>query len=387
MSNLGVYSDGRGSYRLKLLRWHRYGKIVVVICSTSVNVTVGSFQCCSADLMTQLFDITEIFAQLDPYLFFKSMEDGLLLVLDIILNDEATQHLGEKWRKIPDTVKNELVLGAFHECPEFMTNFLTDFTHHIHDVLDVKQMCIDACIKNKEIINKIFEQCGQKEFRFIRRSGFYFGFIFGCIQTGIWLIYDGEWMLPVGGFLVGWLTNWIALKIIFRPLYPKRVGPLVLQGLFLKRQPEVAVSFAHVTCVEILNTETMWESILNGPKHKNFQYLLRTHALIFTEHLMGGLRPLILSTLDSNMISLLQEDIASKVVESLPSIIELSFDYTTKTIDLETIMCTTLKGLPPEEYEGVLHPAFEEDELTLILVGGVLGLLVGVAEVFMFRYA
>jgi uncharacterized membrane protein YheB (UPF0754 family) len=315
------------------------------------------------------------------------MEDGLLLVLDIILNDEATQHLGEKWRKIPDTVKNELVLGAFHECPEFMTNFLTDFTHHIHDVLDVKQMCIDACIKNKEIINKIFEQCGQKEFRFIRRSGFYFGFIFGCIQTGIWLIYDGEWMLPVGGFLVGWLTNWIALKIIFRPLYPKRVGPLVLQGLFLKRQPEVAVSFAHVTCVEILNTETMWESILNGPKHKNFQYLLRTHALIFTEHLMGGLRPLILSTLDSNMISLLQEDIASKVVEALPSIIELSFDYTTKTIDLETIMCTTLKGLPPEEYEGVLHPAFEEDELTLILVGGVLGLLVGVAEVFMFRYA
>lgn len=314
------------------------------------------------------------------------MEDGLLIIIDQIVNNEANLHMQDIWKQIPDEVRDDIVLSVFHACPEFMTNFLSDFIRHIHEVLDIKEMCIQACLKNKELINTIFEECGQKEFRFIRRSGFYFGFLFGCIQMGIWFRYDGEWMLPVGGFLVGWLTNWIALKIIFRPLYPKQICGVVWQGLFLKRQEEVAASFARVTCVEILNTETMWESILNGPKHKNFQSLLRIHAFQFTDHLMGGLRPFVSSIFDSKSLALLKDDLATSIVESLPKVIELSYDYTTNTIELESILRNTLKRLPPEDYEGVLHPAFEEDELTLIIVGGILGLLVGVAEIFMFRY-
>ena len=36
-----------------------------------------------------------------------------------------------------------------------------------------------------------------------------------------------------------------------------------------------------------------------------------------------------------------------------------------------------------KEFEGVLHPCFEEDEWILILVGGILGLFVGVAQLFL----
>ena len=34
----------------------------------------------------------------------------------------------------------------------------------------------------------------------------------------------------------------------------------------------------------------------------------------------------------------------------------------------------------PDEFEGVLHPVFEEDEIKLIVVGGCLGALVGFAQ-------
>jgi len=39
-----------------------------------------------------------------------------------------------------------------------------------------------------------------------------------------------------------------------------------------------------------------------------------------------------------------------------------------------------MKGLPPDEFEGVLHPVFEEDEIKLIVIGGCLGALVGLAQ-------
>jgi uncharacterized membrane protein YheB (UPF0754 family) len=43
-----------------------------------------------------------------------------------------------------------------------------------------------------------------------------------------------------------------------------------------------------------------------------------------------------------------------------------------------------LSELPPDQFERVLHPAFEEDELLLILVGAVLGLLVGGLQVWIY---
>lgn len=39
-----------------------------------------------------------------------------------------------------------------------------------------------------------------------------------------------------------------------------------------------------------------------------------------------------------------------------------------------------MRALSSEEFEGVLHPVFEEDELKLILVGGALGAAVGVFQ-------
>lgn len=41
-----------------------------------------------------------------------------------------------------------------------------------------------------------------------------------------------------------------------------------------------------------------------------------------------------------------------------------------------------MMALSSLEFEGVLHPVFEEDEVKLIVVGGTLGALVGVFQLF-----
>ena len=201
---------------------------------------------------------------------------------------------------------------------------------------------------------------------------------------GVWFIYAEDWLLPVCGFVVGYLTNYLALKVIFRPLNPYKCGPLNIHGIFLKRQAEVSETFARVNCQELLTTEKMWKSILTGPKCKNFQVLLRAHSIVFTDKLIGGLRPIALKTLGADQFAMMKEDVAEKVITMLPEIIDLSYLYTTEALDLEKTICEKMKDLSPEEFEGVLHPAFEEDELTLILVGGVLGMLVGVIQMYMF---
>ena len=179
----------------------------------------------------------------------------------------------------------------------FLTGFIADMQQNIHNVLDIEDMCVSACLKNKRLVNQVFLECGVEEFKFIKKSGLYFGFIFGCFQLTLYIFYDEKWVLPVFGFLVGWFTNFVALKIIFRPLQPHKVCGMNFQGLFLQRQAAVSATFARVNCVELITTEKMWDEILHGSNHKNFEVLLRAHSIVFTEKLIGGLRPIAVSYL------------------------------------------------------------------------------------------
>ena len=48
--------------------------------------------------------------------------------------------------------------------------------------------------------------------------------------------------------------------------------------------------------------------------------------------------------------------------------------------EVEETVRDAMKALPPDEFEGVLHPVFEEDEIKLIVIGGLLGAVVGFAQ-------
>jgi hypothetical protein len=145
----------------------------------------------SFDLMTQkLFNIKEIFKRLDPVKFSEVMEDGMLLIIDAIINEVADKYMGESWQKLPQEVRDDIVVTAEADAGEFLANFMSDLQTHFDDVLDLKAMCVSACVKNKPLLIKIFQECGDKEFIFIRRSGFYFGFLFGLLQMVVYMFYD-----------------------------------------------------------------------------------------------------------------------------------------------------------------------------------------------------
>mmetsp|Transcript_8509 Transcript_8509/g.17719 ORF Transcript_8509/g.17719 Transcript_8509/m.17719 type:complete len:415 (-) Transcript_8509:110-1354(-) len=337
------------------------------------------------DLMTtKLLNIKEIFDRLRPEKFGEVMEDALLLMLDTIVNEVAMDFMPGVWSQLPKEVKDEIIVVMDIESESFLSSFMEDIKAHIDDILDIKQMTVSACVREKRLVNKIFQECGEKEFTFIRRSGFYFGFLFGLIQMGVFFVYDASWVLPFFGFLVGWATNWLALKVIFRPLEPHKFGPITIHGIFLKRQNEVSETFARVNCVEILHTKAIWETILNGPLSSNFYAMLRAHSIVFTEKLVGGMKPFAVTAMGSHRFAEMKEEIAKKIAANLPSIMPYSYQYTTEALDMENTIREKMQQLTYAEFEGVLHPAFEEDEILLIFVGGVLGLMAGVVQLLIF---
>ncbi len=334
-------------FRIKNQPWGLFGWQGIIPTKAEKMASV-----CFELMTTKLINLKEIFDRLEPEKFSEVMEDALLLMLDTIVNDVAMKYMPGVWSNLPKEVKDEVIVMMNIESDQFMAAFMEDVKAHIDDILDIKKMTVEACVREKRLVNSIFQECGAKEFKFIRESGLYFGFLFGLIQMAVTWFYDEIWVLPVAGFLVGWVTNWLALKVIFRPLTPHKFGCITIHGLFLKRQMEVSETFARVNCVEILHTKAIWERILTGPLSKNFFAMLRAHSILFTEKLVGGMKPFAVSAMGSQKFSEMKEEIAKQIAHNLPSIMPHSYQYTTDALDMENTIREKMQQLSYTEFEG-----------------------------------
>lgn len=83
------------------------------------------------DLMTQkLLNIKEIFGRLDPIRFSEVMEDGMLLIMDAIINEVAEEYMGDTWNNLPKNVRDDVVITAESESSEFMAAFMVRCSGH-----------------------------------------------------------------------------------------------------------------------------------------------------------------------------------------------------------------------------------------------------------------
>ena len=181
---------------------------------------------------------------------------------------------------------------------------------------------------------------------------------------------------------MGWLTNYLALNLIFEPINPVRLGPFTLQGAFLKRQ-EVSVMFAKISGAHYLRAEQIWPEVLEGGKKADFHELVSMHTKKFVGKYVEGVAVPFSIAFSREDLDRLKEDVSLAVEKELPLLLPLSYDYTDEALRLEETITERMRALPPNEFEGVLHPVFQEDEIKLIMVGGLLGMGVGFLQVFL----
>ena len=167
----------------------------------------------------------------------------------------------------------------------------------------------------------------------------------------------------MAGALVGYVTNWIAIKLLFEPAEAVQVGPLVIQGLFESRQVEVSDEFGAFMQERVLNSEQLLEALANGGDDgKLYAFLRKQLPYPIPAHIISA------------AVKAVQ-----KVAKNRDGYPELHH-YVEETLDIDDTLASRLKLLSPTDFEDLLHPVFQEDEITLIATGGVLGLGAGLAQ-------
>ncbi len=337
----------------------------------------------SVDLMTtKLISVEEVIGQLDPVEMAKEMRPYMIKMTERVMTESMVENNVNVWEAVPRKIKDRIFDRVSAELPALIEEMMVEIKENVDEVFDLKKMVIDALMRDKQLMVDLFLKCGAEEFKFIERSGFYFGFLFGMVQMAIWFLFPLSWILPLFGFIVGLATNWLALKLIFQPEKPKKIGPWTFQGLFIKRQMEVADEYAKIVAKDIINSENIYNEMLYGKSVDRLIKLVKSQVTRAIETSAGYAQPFMQWALGGDKFVNIKKNLVERIVFELPKPVKKTFNYTEKAFDIENMLRTRLQALTPSEFVQLLRPAFQEEELTLILVGGGLGLLAGIAQLY-----
>ena len=76
---------------------------------------------------------------------------------------------------------------------------------------------------------------------------------------------------PLIGAGIGYVTNWIAVKMMFRPLKPVKIGKLTVPftpGILPKNKERIAKAIGNTISNNLLTENTLAESLLSEEKQK-----------------------------------------------------------------------------------------------------------------------
>ncbi len=363
----------------------------------------------SVQIMTEdLVRIDEQFEKLDPQDTADAMYEHTTAYGKETIDKSMAKEFPILWSSISQAGKELIFREANKELPMVTKHLMEDLNPIIADVLDLEEMTVKVFEEDKELLNRTFLEVGDKEFRFIERSGFYFGFLFGIAQAALWYFTtqagkDFWWILPVGGLVVGFMTNFLAIKLIFNPVNPIKIFGMTIQGMYIKRQKEISEAYADIVTKEVVTTDNMFGVIFEGEKSdlvmemgkkhvqsavdRGLRYLDVVDRLKRAAHDIPGLRNI--KTIQRNLDSATEkiEKIRTKLVDEfanfLPQGFKKIFPFITVQLDLRETIRTRMAALPPDRFAGFLRPVFQEDEWKLIVTGAALGFVAGLLQMLM----
>lgn len=338
----------------------------------------------SADLMaSRLLNSNELFERLDPERMLLELQRPMRDGAEALIREIGDSYLPGFWGRLPGFVQRRLVQNLQAEIPTIVREFWDQSSGNFEQYFDIRHVVVTNLLRDKHKLNDIFWRVGGPELKFFRNVGFWFGLMLGMVQLALWMTWHEPLLMPIFGGLIGFISDWVALQILFRPLRPKKIFGFTFQGKFLARQEQVSRDYASLMAQELLTPANLIEELLRGPALDRIIDLVQEQVRTAMDERLGFARPLLVFALGHERYGEMRELAGKRIIEMIPDASRQVEKYALDALDINETILGRMNALSPEEFESVLRPAFKENEIIVISAGAVLGALVGELQVFL----
>lgn len=188
-------------------------------------------------------------------------------------------------------------------------------------------------------------------------------------------------ILIVGiGAGIGWITNYVAIKMLFRPYKEINLGLFKIQGLLPKRKHEIGESIAEVIQAELVSLQEILKS-LDGDKLE-----IKMNEVIdkiLEEKLQKEITrnfPMLAMFLSSDMLDKIKGVIKKSILENKDNIIRMFSDYLEENVDFKGIIVKNVDAFSLEKLEEITYSLAKKEFKHIEVVGAILGAIIGFVQ-------
>lgn len=185
--------------------------------------------------------------------------------------------------------------------------------------------------------------------------------------------------VPLIGAFIGWITNFIAIKMLFHPRRPVKVLFLTFQGIFPKNKPRIANKLGTVVQRDLINFSDIKDRLKDPDALSNFKEEI---ALKIDDAIRDRIdkNPILKNIVPDQFIQNIHKAIVKEIELNLPEVIESSITKIEQKLDIQELVRNKVSNFSDEKLENILMDITSREFKFIEIIGGVLGLLIGILQ-------
>ncbi|MBB6218262.1 uncharacterized membrane protein YheB (UPF0754 family) [Anaerosolibacter carboniphilus] len=186
-------------------------------------------------------------------------------------------------------------------------------------------------------------------------------------------------ILALIGAAIGWFTNVLAIKLIFRPLQPIQIPILniTLQGLIPKRKSELAKSIGEIVESELISIEEIIDKFIENENKSEIIFSIKRKIKRIIEQKLPGIIP---SAIKSMLMDYIDDVIDKEAEIALTELTEKIIHKATSNVSIAKIIEEKINNFEIDKLEHIILAIAQKELKHIEILGGVIGFVIGILQ-------
>ena len=179
---------------------------------------------------------------------------------------------------------------------------------------------------------------------------------------------------------IGWITNWVAIKMLFRPHKEINFGLFKIQGLIPKRRAEIGSGIANIIQNELISVKDV---ISNIDREEFSKRLDSSIDKVLEKNLKAKVKekfPVLQMFFTDRMAKDVSNTIKDIIMENQEKIFEIFSNYAEENINFEVIISDKISNFSLNKLEEIITLLAKKELKHIEVIGAILGMLIGAVQ-------
>lgn len=187
-------------------------------------------------------------------------------------------------------------------------------------------------------------------------------------------------LLVLIGAMIGWITNFIAIKMLFRPYKEINFFFFKIQGLLPKRKNEIGKSIAEVVENELVSIKDIISEISADDLEENMGGIIdKILESKLKEEILKNF-PMAAFFLSDSMLEKIKGIIKQSILDNKEEMIKVFGEYLESKVDIKKIITEKVNNFSLEKVEEIIISLAKKELKHIEYIGAVLGAAIGLAQ-------